>query len=329
MKKVAIVMGGYTGESAISLQSGQTVFENINREKFHPYKIHLFKYKWALVDDNGYEYPINRHDFSAEVEGELLKFDVVFNAIHGTPGEDGYLQAYFHLIRLPYTGCDFYRSVLTLNKRDCLSLLGALGIKTASSYYLDKGQEFSVEAIVQKVGLPCFVKPSRLGSSLGISKVSEKKKLPPAIEKAFREDEEILIESFLNGTEVSVGVIEYQGEIRVLPITEIVSENEFFDYEAKYLGRSQEITPARLPPEVAQRVTEMAEEVYLLLKMSGLSRSEYIIVDGTPYFLEMNTIPGLAPESILPQQARQAGISLMELFGDMLQRALDKKQSLL
>lgn len=329
MKKVAIVMGGYTGESTISLQSGQTVFENVDRDKFHPYKIYLFKDKWALVDDNGNEYPINRHDFSAELETGALKFDVVFNAIHGTPGEDGYLQAYFHLIGLPYTGCDFYRSALTLNKRDCLSLLGTSEIKTASSYYLDKGQEFSVEAILQKVGLPCFVKPSRSGSSLGISKVSEKEKLISAIEKAFREDEEILIESFLDGIEVSLGVIEYQGEIRVLPITEIVSENEFFDYEAKYLGQSQEITPARLSREVTQRVTAVAEKVYRLLKMSGLSRSEYIIVDGTPYFLEMNTIPGLAPESILPQQARKAGISLTELFGDMLKKALGKKQSLL
>ncbi|XOD68396.1 MAG: D-alanine--D-alanine ligase [Flavobacteriales bacterium AspAUS03] len=328
MKKVAIAMGGYSGEANVSLQSGQTVFEHLDRSEFEPYKIHLFKEKWVLVEENGDEYPINRHDFSVQVKGELFKFDVVFNAIHNTPGEDGYLKAYLHMIGLPCTGCDFYQAVLTFNKRDCLSFLNVLGIKTAPSFYLDKGQNFSLETILQKTGLPCFIKPNRSGSSLGVSKVSEKEKLIFAIEKAFQEDEEILIESFLDGTEVSVGVIEYHGEVKVLPITEIISENEIFDYEAKYSGRSQEITPARLSPEINQKVKAVAEKIYHLLKMSGLSRAEYIIVDGEPYFLEINTFPGVTTESILPKQASQAGISMRELFGNELHTVLNKKQNL-
>lgn len=321
-------MGGYSGEFNVSLKSGQAVFEHLDRNEFEPYKIHIFKDKWVLVDENGDEYPINRHDFSVQMNGRPFKYDVVFNAIHGTPGEDGYLKAYLHMIGLPCTGCGFYQAVLTFNKRGCLNLLNALGIKTAPSFYLDKGQDFSVETILQKTGLPCFVKPSRSGSSLGVSKVSEKEKLGPAIEKAFQEDKEILIEKALDGTEVSVGVIEYMGEVKVLPITEIVSENEIFDYEAKYSGRSQEITPARLSPDIDQKVKAVAEKIYRMLKMSGLSRAEYIIVNGEPYFLEINTFPGVTTESILPKQVRQVGLSMRDLFGNELHTALNKKQNL-
>jgi D-alanine-D-alanine ligase len=212
---------------------------------------------------------------------------------------------------------------LTFNKRDTLSVLKEYGIKTAVSVYLNKGDVVDLEHIIGKVGLPCFVKPNNAGSSYGISKAHIKEEILPAIETAYKEDSQILIESFLDGTEVSVGVLEYKGKVKVLPITEIVTENDFFDYEAKYEGKSQEITPARISLEEQNRVEVIAEKVYKILNMSGFSRSEYIFVDGEPHFLEMNTVPGLTEESILPQQAKEAGISLKQLFDNAIESALE------
>jgi D-alanine-D-alanine ligase len=211
---------------------------------------------------------------------------------------------------------------LTFNKRDLLSVLKPYGIKTATSYYLNKGDHIDTAEIVKAVGLPCFVKPNKSGSSFGISKVKTANELPIAIEVAYKEDNEIIIESFLDGIEVSVGVINYQGNVIVLPITEIVSENDFFDYEAKYQGKSQEITPARISDEMTKRVSEVAKRAYEVLKMKGFSRSEFIFVDGEPYMLEMNTIPGLTTESLIPQQAKAAGISLEDLFSNAIELAL-------
>jgi D-alanine-D-alanine ligase len=324
MIKVAIVMGGYSSEYLISLKSGQVVYDQLNRDVYQPYKVHILEDKWVLVLDDNTEYTIDKNDFSAQVNGEKITFDVVFNAIHGTPGEDGLLQAYFKLIGLPQTSCDYYQSALTFNKRDMLSVLKPYGIKTAISYYLNEGDPINSDDITQRVGLPCFVKPNRSGSSFGISMVKESNELIPAIERAYEEDNEIIIESYLKGTEVSVGVINYRGEIKVLPITEIVSENEFFDYEAKYQGKSKEITPAQLDENIQQKVEITAEKIYRILKMDGFSRSEFIIVGEEPFLLEMNTVPGLTQESILPQQAQAAGISLPELFDNALQLALNK-----
>lgn len=324
MKNVAIIMGGYSSEYQISLTSGNVVYQYLDKQKYNPYRIHILKGKWAAVDDEGNEYPVDRNDFSVTINNTKITFDVVFNAIHGTPGEDGLMQAYLQLLGIPQTSCDYYQAALTFNKRDLLSVLKPYGIKTAVSQYLNLGDEINVEAIIAKVGLPMFVKPNKSGSSFGISKVKAKEELLPAIETAYKEDNEIIIESFLDGTEVSVGVINYGGEVKVLPITEIVSENDFFDYEAKYLGKSQEITPARLSPEMTEKVSAVAKRVYEILKMKGFSRSEYIIVNGEPHLLEMNTIPGLTTESILPQQAREAGISLTQLFDNAIELALQK-----
>ncbi|WP_396164549.1 D-alanine--D-alanine ligase [Flavobacterium sp.] len=324
MKNVAIVMGGYSSEYKISLTSGNVVFNNINRTKFNPYRIHVFKEKWVYVDENDTEFPIDKNDFSVTVKGAKINFDVVFNAIHGTPGEDGLLQAYFELLQIPQTSCDYYQAALTFNKRDMLSVLKPYGIKTAESYYLNLGDEINIDAILEKVGLPCFVKPNKSGSSFGISKVKTAAEFLPAIENAYKEDDEIIIESFLDGTEVSVGVINYKGTVTVLPITEIVSENDFFDYEAKYLGKSKEITPARISDELKVKIETVAKRAYEVLKMKGFSRSEFIIVNNEPHMLEMNTIPGLTTESILPQQAREAGISLPELFENAITLALKK-----
>ncbi|CAL2082398.1 D-alanine--D-alanine ligase [Tenacibaculum sp. 190524A02b] len=320
-KNIAVVMGGYSSEVEISLQSGTVVFNHINKDIYTPYKVHILPEKWVVVE-NGIEFAIDKNDFSFVREGQKITFDCVFNAIHGAPGENGGLLAYFDLINLKHTSAPFYQMALTFNKRDTLSVVKHYGIPTAKSVYFNKGDVYSEDAIIEKVGLPCFVKPNNAGSSFGISKVHTKEELNPAIEKAYKEDSEILIESFLDGTEVSVGVIEYKGEVIVLPITEIVSENDFFDYEAKYLGKSQEITPARLTKQQEVRVKEVSKKVYEILGMSGFSRSEYILVNDEPHFLEMNTVPGLTEASILPQQANIHGISLTDLFGNAIEAAL-------
>ena len=315
-------MGGYSSEVEISLKSGAVVYKHLNNQKYTAYKIHILKNKWVLVDDNNDEFPINKHDFSADVNEKKITFDCVFNAIHGAPGENGTILAYFDLIGLKHTSAPFYQMALTFNKRDCLSVVKHYGIKTATSIYLNKGDVILTKKIIEKVGLPCFIKPNNAGSSFGISKAYTADEIIAGIENAYKEDSEILIESFLDGTEVSVGVIQYKNEIKVLPITEIVTENDFFDYEAKYQGKSQEITPARISEELAKKIRIVAKKVYQILNMSGFSRSEFILVNDEPHFLEMNTVPGLTGESLLPQQANQANISLSELFDNAIQMAL-------
>ena len=322
-KNIAIVMGGYSSEVNISLKSGNVVYNHLDKEKYNSFRVHILDEKWVALDDSNNEYPINKNDFSFEFNEEHVVFDCAFNAIHGAPGENGMLLAYFNLIGLKHTSAPFYQMALTFNKRDTLSVVKEYGIKTAISVYLNEGENIDLDKIIKKVGLPCFVKPNNAGSSYGISKAHSKNELLPAIEKAYKEDSEILIESFLDGTEVSVGVIEYKGKTKVLPITEIVTENDFFDYEAKYEGKSQEITPARITVEEQQKVEETAKKVYSILNMSGFSRSEFILVNCEPYFLEMNTVPGLTEESILPQQAQAAGISLKELFGNAIENSLN------
>jgi len=321
MKNIAIIMGGYSSEFEISLKSGNIVYQYLDKKKYTGFRVHILKEKWVYVDDSNNEFQIDKNDFSATVDGTKITFDAVFNAIHGTPGEDGLLQAYFELLGMPQSSCDYYQAALTFNKRDLLSVLKPYGIKSATSYYLNKGEQINTAEIVERVGLPCFVKPNKSGSSFGISKVKTAEELPIAIEVAYKEDNEIIIESFLDGTEVSVGVINYKGKVTVLPITEIVSENDFFDYEAKYLGKSQEITPARISAELTKKVNAVAKRAYEILKMKGFSRSEFIIVDNEPYMLEMNTIPGLTAESLIPQQARVAGISLEDLFTNAIELA--------
>ncbi len=320
-KNIAVVMGGYSSEYQISLKSGAVVCENLDSNKYNVFAVHIFKDRWVLVQSET-EYPINKHDFSATIDNQKINFDCVFNAIHGTPGEDGQLISYFELLEIPHTSAPSYQMALTFNKRDCLSVLRSYGIKMATSFHLNLGDTINEKEIIDKVGLPCFVKANKAGSSFGVSKVYKEEQLKAAIKLSLKEDDEIIIESFLDGTEVSVGVINYKSEVIVLPITEIVSENDFFDYEAKYNGESQEITPARISEKEKKRVDEVAKRVYEVLKMSGFSRSEYILIDGEPHLIEMNTVPGLTNESILPQQAAKAGISLQDLFGNAIEEAL-------
>ena len=323
-KNIAIIMGGYSSEVKISMMSGEVVYKHLSKEKYNAYKVHILKEKWVAVVAEE-EYPINKGDFSFTIEDKKISFDCVFNAIHGHPGEDGTILAYFELLEIRHTSAPFYQMALSFNKRDTLSVVRNYGIKAATSVYLDNGDQIDEEAIIKTVGLPCFVKPNNAGSSFGISKVSKSKYLKEAINYAFAEDNEILIESFLDGIEVSVGVLNYQGETKVLPATEIVSENEFFDYEAKYLGASKEITPARISKKQLQRLNSVAKEVYEILNLSGFSRAEYIFIGDEPYFLEINTVPGLTEASLLPQQAEAAGISLSALFENAIVTALKEK----
>ncbi len=325
-KNVAVVMGGYSDEYKVSLKSGQLIYDSLDRDLYNVYKVVILKDEWYFVDDRDQNLPINKADFSVTMESDFkVRFDVCFNIIHGKPGENGELQAYWDTIGQKYTGCGFYQSALTFNKKDTLAVLSKYGIPSAKSVYLRKGDDFNEDQIIEELGLPLFVKPNQSGSSLGITKVKDKSEFPKAVDFAFAEDDEILIESFLNGMEVSVGVVDFNGETIVLGITEIVPHKEFFDYEAKYEGASEEITPARIDEETRIKVEEIAKKAYNSLGMSGFSRSEFIIMNGIPYMLEMNTNPGFSPASILPQQAKIYGISIKDLCGNEVEKALVKK----
>lgn len=327
MKKpaVGIVCGGFTTEWEISRKSGQTVFDTLSRDLWEVYLIVIRPEKWLVYDDQNNEYPFSIGDFTVEKSGKKIAIDVVFNAVHGSPGEDGQLAALFQLLKIPHTSCDSYSAGLTFNKRDCLAVLRDHNIPMATSYFFDAGDHIDEEAIIKAVGLPCFVKANRAGSSFGVFKVNEKEGLSTAIKGALEEDSQLIIESALEGREVSVGVTEWEGHIKVLPITEIISENDFFDYAAKYEGKAKEITPAKLLPEMEQAVCKTITEIYVKLGLKGITRSEFIFVDGVPHLLEVNTIPGLTEQSIIPQQLHAAGISLAAFFNHLIKTALKKK----
>lgn len=321
---IAVVMGGYSDESVISLRSGQLILNNLDNNKYKTFEVHILLDGWNVILGEE-KFPIDKSDFTFTQNGAKTKFDVIINTIHGTPGEDGHMQAYWELLEIPYSGCNFYQSALTFNKRDTLSVLSKFNIPKAKSIYLSKGDAINAEEIKAELGLPFFVKPNQSGSSLGVSKVNDLSEFDKALDFAFAEDSDILIESFLKGTEVSVGVLNYKGETKVLGLTEIVPHNDFFDYEAKYLGKSDEITPARLSAEVEQKVRETAAKVYQALGMSGFSRTDFIVMDDVPHFIEMNTNPGLSGQSIFPQQAAYAKIAFSDLLDNEIELALKRK----
>jgi len=321
---VAVVMGGYSDESVISLRSGQLILNHLDKSKYQIFEIHILLNDWyCLIEQQ--KYPINKADFSFTKENQTIKFDVAVNTVHGTPGEDGHLQAYWELLEIPYTGCSFYQSSLTFNKRDTLSVLSKFNIPKANSIYLSKGDKIIGAEVVETLGLPFFVKPNQSGSSLGVSKVNSLDDFQKALDFAFAEDNDILIESYLKGREVSVGVIKYKGKTKVMGITEIISQNDFFDYEAKYLGKSEEVTPAHLTDEIKNRVEETAIKVYEALGMSGFSRTDFIIMDDIPHFIEINTNPGLSPQSIFPQQAAFSKMEMKDLLDNEISLALQRK----
>lgn len=318
-KTIAIAMGGYTSEREVSIQSGENVYEHLKND-YEVYQAKIFKDDWHVWHD-AKKYPIDKSDFSVVIGGKKITFDVVFNTIHGTPGEDGLIQGYLQNLNIKQTAAEYYNAALTYNKRDCICVLKAYDIPTAENYFYNQGENIDSKEIINKVGLPCFVKANRAGSSFGITKVKKQSEIEQAIKHALKEDDEVIIESFLDGREVSVGVIDFKGKISALPITEIISDNEFFDFEAKYYGKSQEITPANLSDKETKAVQDLAVKIFKILKMKGLTRSEFIFHKGIPHFLEINACPGLTSASILPQQAQKAGISLKSLFINAIERA--------
>lgn len=326
MKKIiGVVSGGYTSERGISKKSGRVVFEALLNTPFECYHIDIAQEAWTVRDANGTQHEINKSDFSILVNGENKSFDCVVNMIHGAPGENGQLAGYFELLNLPHTSCSSAMAALTYDKRNCLAVTDSFGIPSAKRMIFNEGDSVELDEIINTVGLPCFVKANRAGSSFGVYKVSEKTELNSALEGALKEDNELLIEAALEGREITVGVLERKGKIEVLPITEIISENDFFDYEAKYEGKSQEITPAKLPLEWEKAAKKMAEKIYKTMGLRGITRTEFIFVDGVPHLLEINTIPGMTLQSIIPQQAEAAGISMENLLTDLIETSISKK----
>ncbi|SCY22270.1 D-alanine-D-alanine ligase [Nonlabens sp. Hel1_33_55] len=313
MRNIAVIMGGYSSEKDISIKSGNVIMENLDPKLFKGFPIIIEKNKWFLKDDAGNQ-EIDKNDFTVNLNGDKIVFDAVYNTIHGTPGEDGIFQAYLELLGIPQTSCDSYQAAVTFNKRDCIAVLKPWSIHTGKHLYLNQGEDISFDNIVEAVGLPCFVKANRSGSSFGVSKVYEVSAFAKALQTAFAVDDEIIIESFLDGMEVSIGVYQIGDTILSLPPTEIVSENDFFDYEAKYMGKAQEITPARLSESATLAVQELSKRIYSILKLKGLARADFIFHNGTPHFIEINTNPGMSRESIVPQQIKAAGKNLQEVL---------------
>jgi D-alanine-D-alanine ligase len=320
---VAIVCGGYSSEREVSLKSGRNLYGWIDTQKFMPYIVILSKEKWA-VEHQGQEYPICKEDFSADIGGQKINFDCAYITIHGTPGEDGRLQAYFEIIKLPYTSCGVFTSSLSFHKFATKAFLAQFGIKSAKSYLVRKNDYVRPEEVVKAVGLPCFIKPNNCGSSFGVSKIKTAGDIVAAIDNALAEDSEVIIEEFLEGREFTNGIFRSRNCIRILPITEIKPGNEFFDYEAKYTGKSAEITPAELTPELEQKCKLLTGKIYKLLNCDGVVRIDYILRGDEFYLLEVNTTPGLSPQSIVPQQIRAEGMTEAEVFTMLIEDALER-----
>ena len=319
MKNIAILMGGYSSEYEISLASGNVVYDILKKnKKFNFYKIIISVNKWYHIDIDNSIYEIDKKNFTIIKNNKIVNFDLVFNTIHGIPGENGEIQRYFDNLKIPQTSSESDVAELTFNKNDCKNKLKEIEIITPKSLLLNIEDEINVDNILEKIKMPFFIKPNKGGSSYGISRIDKRKNIIKGIKKCFKEDNEALIEEEIIGREISVGVVNYKNEIIALPPTEIISYNTFFDYEAKYKGESDEITPAEITKEEEIIIKKKSIEIYKFLKLSGFSRSDFILKNNIFYFLEVNTNPGLTKESILPQQARAANINLYDLFNSVL-----------
>jgi D-alanine-D-alanine ligase len=318
MKNIAILTGGDTAERVISLKSGQVVYDNLPKDLYNLYQIDIQGAHWTHI---GTGMAIDKNDFSLTLEGEKIQFDCAFAALHGSPFEDGKLQGYLEMMGIPYTCCNGYVSALTMSKHNTKMQLASLGIPMAQSVLLRKDHPVNTAELLA-LGLPLFVKPNTHGSSFGVSKVKTADALLPAIEEAFGFDEEVLVEAFMPGREFSNGVLRVNGEIVVLPITEIIPEDEFFTFAAKYEGRSKEVTPAEVSPELTLQCQQRTRQIYEALGCKGVVRIDFILVDDTFYLLEPNTIPGISPASIVPQQANAYGWDLGTFFSVLIQEAL-------
>lgn len=309
MERIAILAGGDSAEYDISLLSANTVLKNLETQKYDATIVHLKDSIYTIKNQE-----IDQTDFSYISDNSKIYFDKIFIAIHGTPAEDGLIQDYFDNLQIPYTSCNSKVSALTFDKFECNKKLYQLGFKCPESILIYVEKEFSASDIIEKIGLPCFVKPNGSGSSYGISKISKESQLSIAIQEASQHDKKIIVERAIHGIEVSCGVYFDGNQVKALPITEIVSENEFFDYEAKYNGKSQEITPARITSKLTNEIQEITIKIYKKMNLSGICRVDFIIENNKPYIIEINTIPGLSEESIIPKQLAEAKISLSEIL---------------
>jgi len=323
---IAILQGGDSSEKEVSLKSAATVKEVLDNIGYQTVLVNIDQSGW-MAEVEGQQLVIDKNDFSVQTTSQKLKFDGVFVVIHGTPGEDGKLQSYFDLLSIPYNTCNAMQSALTFDKAQCNKLLSAYGIKVPESRIFHQEDLETLKGSIHSFSYPVIVKPNQAGSSFGISKVDQAEDLLLAVEDAFKHDSQVNIDEFISGTEVSCGVHDLFGRIEALPSTEIVTKNAFFDYEAKYLGKSQEITPARISDKMAQKVAAITCRVFEVLQLKGVSRVDYIIKDETPYLIEVNTVPGLSKESIIPQQVKEAGYTLEEFFKAWVASIFNKSNS--
>ena len=324
MKRIiAIAAGGDTSEYEVSLRSAQGIYSFLDKERYTPYIVQMRGTDWHVQLEDGGLAPIDRNDFSFRLpDGSKVNFDFVYITIHGTPGEDGLLQGYLDMLHLPYSCCGVLPASLTYNKFACNQYLHAFGVRIADSLLLRRGQTISDDEVVRKIGLPCFIKPNLGGSSFGVTKVKTPAEIQPALAKAREESPETVIEAFMNGIEITCGCYKTRQRSVVLPITEVVSHHEYFDYDAKYCGDSDEITPARIPDELADRVKQLTSAIYDILGATGIIRVDYIITEGSKInLLEVNTTPGMTATSFIPQQVRAADMTMQEVMTDIIENA--------
>ncbi|MCU0337302.1 MAG: D-alanine--D-alanine ligase [Sediminibacterium sp.] len=324
-KRIALLTGGYSGEAQISYKSVKTVFNHLDTSKYDVYLIDIRKDGWWYQEELGNDTSqVRKADFTIEVNGQTVYFDAVFLCIHGTPGEDGRLQGYFDLLGLPYTSCDAATSALTFNKRYTVAVASFGGVAVAKSMHLFKHTRIEPSTILSNLALPVFVKPNNGGSSIGMSKVHNANKLAEALEKAFKEDDQVLVEEFIQGREFTIGVYKSQGKIHTLPFTEVITENDFFDFEAKYQGKSKEITPAEVTDEWKNKIESAATRVYEVLNCRGMVRIDFIYNEAAnqPYMLEVNTVPGQSEASIIPMQVRANGMDLKDFYSLLIDETL-------
>ena len=319
-RSIAIVAGGDTSEYEVSLRSAQGIYSFIDKEKYTLYIVGMHGLDWHVRLDDGRTLPVDRNDFSFQLDGQKVKFDFAYITIHGTPGEDGRLQGYFDMLRIPYSCCGVLAAALTYDKFACNQYLHAYGVRIAESLLLRQGQTITDDEVVEKIGLPCFIKPSLGGSSFGVTKVKTREQIQPAIAKAFDEAQEVVVEAFMDGTELTCGCYKTRDKSVVFPITEVVSHNEYFDYKAKYNGESDEITPARISDELADRVKKLTSAIYDILGAQGIIRVDYIVTEGDKInLLEVNTTPGMTATSFIPQQVRAAGLDIKDVMTDIIE----------
>jgi D-alanine-D-alanine ligase len=325
-KNIALVTGGFSGEAVISYKTALTIDKNLDRDKFNVYKIDINPQGWFYELTDGRKKEIDKNDFSLQLNDDKIIFDAVFIGMHGTPGEDGKLQGYFDTLKIPYTSCDAATSAITFNKRYTVAVAAMGGIHVAKSVHLFKHTPVPAQQILDRLKLPVFVKPNNGGSSIGMSKVYKPEELQPALEKAFKEDDQVLVEEMIKGREFTVGVFKTKGNIIVLPVTEVKSQKDFFDYEAKYQGASSEVTPAELDEVSADKIRDAVKNIYSIFNCRGVVRIDFILneEDAEPYMLEINSIPGQSEASIVPQQVQVMGWSLKEFYTKLVEECFEE-----